>query len=173
LAISAVAVALGNPAMAAHADAKLENLTGRWENLAGDDGKAAIHRAIDEGIEPMSFVTEPIARGRLRDNNPPIPHLRIEPKGDALRVRFGSSHAYRAPVGGEAVAAESPDGEDVKVTHRMRGDALVQRVTAGNGHSTMLFRPVAGGQRLKVTMIIKSSHLPRDIEYTLRFKRAD
>jgi hypothetical protein len=173
-AASAVLFALGGGSLpnAAQADPSPASLTGRWQNVADDDGRSAIHRAIDEAIEPMNFITEPIARGRLRDNNPPVPFLEIRRTDGEVAVQLGRSHRYEAPVGGPATQGTSPAGDDVRVRHRVRDGALVQHVHASRGKSTMVFKPSEDGSHLKVVMTIESSHLPRDVRYTLRFERS-
>lgn len=152
----------------------LDALTGTWKARAADGGRATIARAVEKGVEPMGFIKEPIARRRLLENNPPLEKIVIRDKGGgSVEVVFGGSHVYRAKVGGPAAPNRAPDGDTVKVTHRLRGSTLVQKVSAGgSGGSTMVFRPDADGDRLAVTMTIESKHLPSPIRYTLHFTRA-
>lgn len=175
-ALLSAAAALTLAATAVAADVAPEApdaLLGTWRNVAPDDGRAAIARAIDEGVEPMGPLKESIARRKLLENNPPIPRLVIAQAGRVLEVRFGHTHVYRAPLGGHPMTCQSPDGGDVKVTHQLRGDTLVERTSTSKGGSTMLLAPTPNGHRLHITMTIQSPHLPGPIRYRLEMKRAE
>lgn len=138
---------------------------GTWNLSQGDD----IAGAIDQAIKDMSFVTRPIARGRLAKLNPAYHRVVIGRSGGDFTVQFDQRQPIRMPADGRGVSWQREDGEQFVVSARIEGDKLIQHFKGQDGERTNVFRrDDQGGLFLDVT--VKSSKLPKPLTYSLNYR---
>jgi hypothetical protein len=130
-----------------------------------------IHAAIDRAVQHMSFITRPIARHRLRVNNPLPQHLQLDVAPDTIVVHLGDALPAVLPRDGTSVRWTDLDGDKCHASLTMVGDTLIERVIAPGGESETRYVRLDDGQRVREEVRITSSHLPEPVVYTVMFAR--
>lgn len=133
-------------------------------------GSDDIREAIEETVRPMSFITRPIARGRLRKTNLPYSTLRLDFAGDRVTVRTDTGAPLTTPLNGSTIRWTREDGEEFRVTTGWQGSSLRQTFAAPDGQRTNLYTPGAGGT-LSLRVTVTSPRLPRALDYVQRYRR--
>ena len=133
-----------------------------------DDIPAAIERAV----EHMFFIARPIARHRLRENNPLPRQLRLDYTKDTITVRLGDAPPAALPRDGSAVPWRSLGGDKCQASITVAGDTLIEHVVAHGGQSETRYVPLDDGTRIREDVRITSSHLSQPVVYSVTFARA-
>jgi hypothetical protein len=131
-----------------------------------------INAAIDSSVEHMMFITRPIARHRLRVNNPLPQHLQLAMARDTITIRVGDQPPAALPRDGTAVPWRDLGGDKCQVNLVIAGDTLIEHVAAHGGQSETRFVLMDSGRRLREDVRISSSHLPRPVVYSVMFAKA-
>lgn len=135
---------------------------------SSDDIKAAVNRTV----EHMSFITRPIARGRLNKTNPLPQHVRISRTDDTIAVAFDAGNPVSTPLNGNTVPWTSSLTHEHYQAHAERtGDTTAQVIVAPDGQRRNAYVFTDNGTRLVLRVTISSHRLPQPLTYTLRFKR--
>ena len=129
-----------------------------------------IERAIERGIDDMSFITKPIARRRLRSTNDAYAtvEVRVDP-AEVTTVLEG--RAITSPADGRAISWRREDGETMQVSTALRDGALVQTFMAEDGSRENVYSVSPDGGRLTLQVTIRSGRLPAPIVYRLLYDR--
>lgn len=148
----------------------IDGLEGVW-HLADADAEARIDRAVSEVTDQMSFFVRGIANGRIDEAVNPDRRVTIEPAGEGhLRVAIGRGAPVRLPLDGRYVRTTGANGQPVRTRALLRnGSFAIQEVTE-QGSRTLYFR--RHGDSLVMATRIRSSQLPADIVYRLRYREA-
>lgn len=147
----------------------VERFNGNWRYAgSASHGRDIIERAVVRAVDGMNFITQPIATGRLRDKNPLVNRIDIDAAGNSVRVVFDRGRTYRGQLG--QWTDHSFDGEQVRVQFRDRDGALVQLFRTDSGSRRNIYRLKSDG-RLQVDITVQSGSLPRDMTYTLLYRR--
>jgi hypothetical protein len=131
-----------------------------------------INAAIDSSVEHMFFIARPIARHRLRVNNPLPQHLRFDVTPDTITVHLGDQPPAALPRDGTAVPWVSGDGDKCRVSLVIAGDTLTEHIAAHGGQSDTRFVMMDSGRRVREDVRITSSHLPQPVVYSVMFVRS-
>lgn len=131
-----------------------------------------INAAIDRAVEHMMFIARPIARHRLRVNNPLPRRLELDIRPDTIVILRGAEPRAALPRDGSAVAWRSLGGDQCQISASLVGDTLSERIVAHGGESAARYVLLDGGQRIRQDVRITSSHLPQPVVYTVTFARA-
>lgn len=132
--------------------------------------EAHIHEAIDEGVEGMRRVRRRIGHRRLRAKNPLVEQIAIATQPDRITIVLDDDR-YTAPRDGRLVDVILDDGEEVRVSHRMRDDQIIQRFVGDDGVRTNTFTLGNGGQRLLMAVKVTSDQLPNPVRYRVPYFR--
>jgi len=136
---------------------------------SSDDVKAAINRTVD----PMSFITRPIARGRLNKANPIPQRVTVRVGTDTVAFRFDDGNACVTPFDGDSVPYLSSVTKESYMAHVVAaGDSVVQAINASDGIRRNAYVFQDGATRLRLVVTISSPKLPGPLHYTLLFARA-
>jgi hypothetical protein len=136
---------------------------------SSDDIKAAVNKTVD----PMSFITRPIARGRLNATNPTPQQVHVNVGGDTLGVAFDDGNPVVTPLDGSMVVWQSSlTHETYQVHATMQGDTVSQHIAAPDGIRQNAYRFLDHGDRLQVRVTVTSHRLPGPLVYDLLFRRA-
>ncbi len=149
-----------------------EPLLGTYRFAGGQDEVRKVERAIDEGVEEMSFLIRGIASRRLKEPNLPSDELRILMEGANITVARHGHPDISAPATGRAVTWRNPDnGNELEVTHRVGSDgALTQRLVGDRGISVNVFEVDRSG-RLTMKTTIEAEKLPSPIRFSTTYVR--
>lgn len=132
-----------------------------------------INASIDRAVEHMMFIARPIARHRLRVNNPLPQHLELDIRPDSIVILRGDEQRAALPRDGTAVPWRSLGGDQCQISATLVGDTLTERIVAHGGESEARYIMLDDGKRVREDVRITSSHLPRPVVYTVTFVRAD
>ncbi|HET9985977.1 MAG TPA: hypothetical protein VFQ38_20425 [Longimicrobiales bacterium] len=159
------AVAAGGPA----APPQTNLIVGTFVLDAGasDDVAAAIQKATSH----MSFITRPIARGRLKKTNLPYHRLVFSPSPSAYELRIDDRKPIVTPADGSAAKWTREDGEVLGVSTKPRGGALEQRFVADDGQRVNVYTLSPDGQSLSMDVTVTSPRLPQPVTYRLVYRR--
>lgn len=135
---------------------------------SSDDIPAAIERAVHH----MNFIIRPIARHRLRQNNPLPPRLEIELRADSIVILRGDEPRAAMPRDGTAVPWRSLGGDKCRISAVISGDTLAEHIVSHGGESEARYVFRDRGQRVRQEVRITSSHLPEPVVYSVTFARA-
>lgn len=130
-----------------------------------------INRAIESAVARMSFVTRPIARGRLRKTNLPYRTVRISFTPAEVSVVTDTRDAIVSPSNGAPIRWTREDGEVLDVATVWRGGALEQSFTAKDGKRVNSYSVNADGSVMTMHVTVTSPRLAAPLRYNLRFRR--
>jgi len=159
--------ALAVPA-AAHAQESSMRGTFVINRQASDD----VNRAIESAVSKMSFVTRPIARGRLRRTNAVYQRVVVSFTPAQVSTTFDQRHAIESPANGQPVAWTREDGEKFQLSTSWENGRLVQTFRAEDGSRTNTYSISPDGRTLTMHVTIRSPRLSAPVEYNLVFNRA-
>ena len=136
------------------------------------DSSDDIKVAVNQTVRHMSFITRPIARGRLNKTNPLPQHMQVTLGADTLAVAFDDGNPVITPLDGNTVPWQSSlTHEEYQAHAERRGDTTAQVIVAPDGERKNEYRFTDNGARLELRVTVSSHRLPRPLIYTLRFRR--
>ena len=131
-----------------------------------------VNRAIETAVSRMSFVTRPIARGRLRRTNQVYQRVVINYTTAQVSTTFDRRRAVESPANGQPVAWTREDGEKFQLSTSWENGRLVQTFRAEDGSRTNTYSISPDGRTLTMHVTIRSPRLTAPLEYKLVFNRA-
>jgi hypothetical protein len=153
-------------------DAAAPAVAGQYRYSGGEPQRQQLLAAIEEVVADMVFLARPIARKRLRDSNLPSEELQLVVTGDKITILRPGRPTVSAPRNGSMVVWKSPDGDEFKVRHTLRGDREVVQEFVGDGNrSTNVFTLADDGARLTVHTTITADRLPRALSFRMTYQR--
>src|SRR5581483_272271 len=84
------------------------------------DSSDDIKAAINQTVEHMSFITRPIARGRLNKTNPLPRHVQVTQSDDTIAVAFDDGNPIATPLNGHPVPWQSSMTHEQYQAHAVR-----------------------------------------------------
>jgi uncharacterized membrane protein len=145
---------------------------GSYDYVLAPDSSDDVRGAVNRTVEPMSFITRPIARGRLNATNPTPQHVQVSVVADTLGVAFDGGTPVVTPLGGATVPWQSSlTHETYQVHATVAGDTVSQHIAAPDGVRQNAYLFMDGGQRLKLRVTVTSHRLPGPLVYDLLFRR--
>jgi hypothetical protein len=148
----------------------LDLYTGHWKlDAAASDN---IEKAIETAIEPMNFLSRPIARGKLRRRSVAFPNMTITKTAEGFHVvhEQGLNVVYTDIA--TPVHVKSIDGEDIVST--LTGEpslTLTYKTSAGERTDQYLLSD--DGKIVSIQVRVTSRSLPQPLQYRLVYHRAD
>jgi hypothetical protein len=176
LVLSAGTLALVSPAIAAPGGPAsgpvraVDNIVGRYRFSGGARERKARDDAIDDVVRDMNIVVRAIARGRLKKANRIPARVRIERNAMQLTISL-DGRSYTAPINGRSVEVTGITGDKLQMRYRVRGDSIEQIFQGDSGGRVNTYR-ADSRSRLRLAVRVFSQHLPKDLRYTLSYRRA-
>lgn len=157
-------------ALPAAASAQESSMRGTWtiNRQASDD----VNRAIETAVARMSFITRPIARGRLRRTNPVYNRVVVNYTPQTVSTTFDQRHAIESPANGQPIKWTREDGEKFDLSTEWQQGRLVQTFRAEDGTRTNSYVVSADGNTLTMNVTIRSPKLPQPLTYKLVYNKA-
>ncbi|HKP76737.1 MAG TPA: hypothetical protein VJT67_14500 [Longimicrobiaceae bacterium] len=162
-----LAAALAIPA-AARAQESTMRGTFAIDRAHSDD----VNRAIEAAVARMSFVTRPIARGRLRRTNTVYQRVVINFTQAQVSTTFDQRHAIESPANGQPIKWTREDGEKFDLSTEWQNGRLIQTFRAEDGTRTNTYTISPDGRVLTMHVVLRSPRLSGPVEYNLVFNRA-
>ena len=154
--------------VAAHAQES--SMRGTWViNRQASDN---VTQAINTAVARMSFITRPIARGRLTRTNPVYQRLVLNYTEQQVSTVFDQRHAIESPANGQPIKWTREDGEKFDLSTEWQQGRLVQTFRAEDGSRTNTYSVSADGRTLTMHVVIRSPKLPAPVQYNLVFNKA-
>lgn len=160
--------ALAVPAAAAAQESSTMRGTFVIDRAHSDD----VNRAIETAVGRMSFITRPIARGRLRRTNTVYNRVIVNFTQAQVSTTFDQRHAVESPANGQPVKWTREDGEKLDLSTEWQGGRLVQTFRAEDGSRTNTYSISPDGRTLTMHVTLRSPRLSAPLEYNLVFNRA-
>ena len=135
---------------------------------ASDD----IRARVNEAVARMSFVTRPIARGRLVRTNAAYNRVIINQADNQFSIQFDDRAAIRTPANGSPIKWTREDGEVLDVSTEWENGTLEQTFRAEDGQRVNVYSLSADGSTLTMNVTVTSPRLPQPLTYKLVFNRA-
>ena len=162
-----LAAALVIPAAASAQESSMRG-TFTLDRAQSDD----VNRAIETAVARMSFVTRPIARGRLRRTNQPYQRVVINFTASEVTTTYDQRRAITSPANGSKVRWTREDGEVFDLSTEWENGRLVQSFVAEDGTRVNTFSISGDGRVLTMNVRITSPRLSTPLTYKLVFNRA-
>ena len=131
-----------------------------------------VNRAIETAVARMSFVTRPIARGRLRRTNAVYQRVVVNYTPAQVSTTFDQRRPVESPANGQPVKWTREDGEKFDLSTEWQGGRLVQTFRAEDGSRTNTYTISPDGRTLTMHVTLRSPRLSAPLEYNLVFNRA-
>ncbi len=155
----------------AQSDSPETRFEGTWRVANAGSARQGRNRAIDRATEDMSIFTRGIARRRLRDSTPIHSRVRISGSSSSFRCQVGSYDLDFA-ADGRSRAFTDPYDNEMQAKQRFRRGKLVQTMRSDDATLTHELSLSNDGDELTLKVTIESHHLPGDVVFRVRYRRA-
>ena len=130
-----------------------------------------MNEVIEDAVGKLNFLTQDIARGRLKKLNPAYRQVVITSSSNEISVTVDNQPPLRAPAKGAPVPWVSPDGRKVNVSMQLVGEHLEQTFTSSNGRRVNDYTLSPDGRTLTMQVTETSPRLPQSITYKQVYRR--
>ncbi len=130
-------------------------------------GEASIKKGIESAIDDMSFITRPIARGKLEKSNLPFKKLVFQVTSKTVSIQ----HDERKPIvtEGKPVQWTRDGGEKFQVTQVQNGEKLTQTFNSEDGKKVLVYTFSESFKKLNVDVLVTSGKISGPVKYTLHY----
>lgn len=144
---------------------------GEWQLASSpEEAGRVVNRAVEDAVSAMNFFVRPIARTRLRAGSPVHERITLAFDDDGtLEATFSAGGHYATPLG-RTVRRRRPDGTRLRVTQRLRANALEQTFEGEQGTRWLVYRSRTPNQ-LTLEVTTDSDRMPRSMHYVLAYQR--
>ena len=150
-----------------------ERISGEFVYIGGEKEAAARNAAIDDATDDMFFAIRGTARRRIRNSTPIAPRVRIAFGDGNISVFSAGDPPAVSPENGKAISQKSREGDMIKLSQQITADdRLTQTFVGDDGGQIIVFTVSPDGKTLSVSHTIRSSHLPKDVRWTLTYQRS-
>jgi hypothetical protein len=137
------------------------------------DSSDDIKLAVNQTVEHMSFITRPVARGRLNKTNPTPKQVHVVVSSDTFSVTFDNGNPVATPVNGDSVPYLSAITHELYSAHfEPVADTASQAIKSHDGVRRNTYIFLDGGQRLRLHVTVTSPRLPGPLNYQLLFAKS-
>jgi hypothetical protein len=147
--------------------AEVDRFAATYAFIGGERERTGLVKAIESVVEHMNIFIRDIARSRLRAANEIPSALIIRREARRVTVSLGD-RTYSADIGAPPVSVTGSSGDELRLTHRVRDQRLIQTFEGERGSRINTFFIDPDG-RLLIDVIVRSPRLPRDLRYRLSF----
>lgn len=130
-----------------------------------------IKKGIEGAIEGMSFITRPIARGKLTKSNIAFKTITVEQKGSKISITHDARKPVVSPADGTKVKWTREDGEVFGVTQKVSDQEIVQVFHADEGVKTLKYVFNDDFSKMDVAITLDSPKLSGPLKYKLAYTK--
>lgn len=172
LAIAPLAAALLLPSPRAVSQAPaLPPVEGEWR-LATRDPERVIDRAIVDVVNEMNFFVRDIAASRIDQALNAERRVAIESGERRVRLAIDRWGPVELPLDGRTQRVRDSRGEPIRARALVRAEHLTLEQITDEGTRVTYFSRGPDENSMTMAVRVRSSQLPRDIVYHLRFTRS-
>lgn len=147
----------------------LGTFSGTFEFVGGEAERDGVDAAIDAVVSEMNVFIRSIARSRLSAANPVPSNVKIGPHPRGVEIMF-DERKYVSELDGDYTRVVGVTGERVRYKVETAKRRLTQVFVGDSGTRKNTF--ALTGDRLVISVRVRSEQLPRPLEYRLTFRRA-
>ena len=129
-----------------------------------------IKKGIEAAIEDMSFITRPIARGRLEDANKPFSQVDIKLTPKKVTINLDKRGGITAPVDGKPVDwTRKSDGKKFKVSQIVKPQLIIQTFFGEDGKKVVKYKFDKDYKNMTMEVVLSSPKLSGPLKYSLKY----
>ena len=133
--------------------------------------KKKIADGIEKTISDMSFITKPIARGKLEDSNLAFRKISITVNDGKVSIQHDARKPVVSPVDGGKVKWVREDGESFQISQKVGEQKITQIFYAESGKKTLVYKFDKEFNQLWVSVRLDSPKLDLPLRYTMSYKK--
>jgi hypothetical protein len=130
-----------------------------------------MNEVIEHAVGKLNFLTQDIARERLKKLNPEYHEVAITSSPNEISVTVDNQPPLRAPAKGAPVAWVGPDGGKVNVSMQLAGRRLAQTFTSADGRRVNDYTLSPDGRTLTMEVRETSPRLSQGLTYKQVYRR--
>lgn len=131
------------------------------------DSSDDIKTAVNQTVEHMSFITRPVARGRLNKTNPTPQQVHVHVTADTLAVTFDAGNPVATPFNGDTVPYTSTLTNEAYIARfDPVGDSASQTIKSKDGVKRLTYA-FPDSTHLRIHVTVTSPRLPGPLNYQL------
>jgi hypothetical protein len=148
-----------------------QRFEGTWRlDQPREEAQQVVSEAVEDAANQFNFMIRGIARSRLREGTPIHSRVSVSFEGDQVTVRFGDE-SYTTELGRTEVR-RNPEGEDMRVTQRIRPNGQLEQVFETEGGTRRyVYTPLSDG-RMRIATTTDSPRMPQPMYFMLDYRRA-
>ena len=130
-----------------------------------------VNEVIEIAVEKLNFLTQDIARARLKKLNPAYRQVAISSSPNEISVTVDNQPPLRTPAKGAPVAWIGPGGGKVNASMQLAGRRLAQTFTSADGRRVNDYTLSPDGRTLTMEVTEASPRLSQTIKYKQVYRR--
>jgi hypothetical protein len=131
-----------------------------------------IKSGIENAVEDMSFITRPIARGRLEKSNQAFKTITIKQTGSKIMIQNDGRKPVTSPADGSRAKWTREDGETFTVSQKVSDNKIVQIFYAEDGKKTLTYDFNDDFSQLTLSVVVESPKLSGPLKYSIAYEKA-
>lgn len=144
---------------------------GTYKFSGGDAQRQTVTDAIEAAVQELNALIRGIGRKRLTESNQIRDSITIAVDGSKVSMTFAPGRTLTCVLDGPAVDWTSDSGKPVKVKLTAVKGRLVHNYTADDGSRQSVYTLDESGDKLTLSVTVKSDRLTNPVKYALSYRR--
>lgn len=144
---------------------------GTFKFVGGEAQRTTVAEAIEAAVQELNALIRGIGRKRLTESNVIREQITIAVDGAKVSMTFAPGRTLTCTIDGPAVDWTSDSGKPVKVKLTAVKGRLVHNYQAEDGSRQSVYTLDESGDRLTLSVTVKSDRLTNPIKYALSYKK--
>lgn len=145
---------------------------GTFKFVGGEAQRTTVADAIEAAVQELNALIRGIGRKRLTESNVIREQITIAVDGAKVSMTFAPGRTLTCTIDGPAVDWTSDSGKPVKVKLTAVKGRLVHNYQAEDGSRQSVYTLDESGDRLTLSVTVKSDRLTNPIKYALSYKKS-
>lgn len=164
--ISALAVSMS---LSGSAHAEAPSFSGEWTHTGGKAEAEQRKKAIETMTKDLNVFVRGKARGKLGEQTAPAKMLKLEVDEESMKLTRDGK-AMKLQLGADPIVVKK-NGKEGRVTARRKGNTLIVTTAGDNGRRVATYSISPDGQKLYISMTMKSKKLDGALAYKETYSR--
>ncbi len=157
------------PATTTVAGDDADRFVGTYRFSGGQKERDGVRDAIDDVVGEINVLFRGQAKDKLTEANPVFDTVEVARSGNDLTLKFGSLTNV-CKLDGTASDVPGVTGDELSCRLGFQGEAIVQKLKGARGGRDNKLAVDDKG-RLRLTVRIHSKLMPKDLRYTLTYRK--
>jgi hypothetical protein len=144
---------------------------GTFKFVGGEAQRTTVANAIETAVQELNALIRGIGRKRLTESNVIRESITIAVDGAKVSMTFAPGRTLSCTIDGPAVDWTSDSGKPVKVKLTAVKGRLVHNYQAEDGSRQSVYTLDESGDKLTLSVTVKSDRLTNPIKYALSYKK--